>query len=69
MPYDESKLKRARELKGWTKSMVAKSIKVTPRVVWDVENGDNQSPRTIFKMAKVLGLQMEEIWVEERVAR
>ena len=61
MQYDIDKLIRARLLKGWNKAKLAKKIKVTPRVIADVERGFNSSPQTITKMADALGVPREEV--------
>ena len=64
MQYDASKLKRERLIKGWTKKRLAKIVGVDNAIIRRVENGENQSPETIRKMADALGVPMEAIVID-----
>lgn len=72
MHYDYRKLVRKRMLLGWSQGDVAKKIEetfgeadaITQSTVCHVETGKNQSPPTVMKIASVLGVEMEDILVD-----
>jgi ribosome-binding protein aMBF1 (putative translation factor) len=64
MKYDIKKLERARILKGWNKSKLARVIGVDPAVIGRVESGENENVVTIKKMVDALDIEMSEILLQ-----
>ena len=63
--YDPKPLEKARLKRGWTKVQVACKVGVHPVAIARVEQGANRNPKTITKMAKVLGVDIEEVLKEK----
>jgi ribosome-binding protein aMBF1 (putative translation factor) len=66
MKYDHIKVTRARMIIGLTQAQLAKRIRKSPGMISQFEAGDIQPlPPTMKKIAKVLGLKMEDLIIEE----
>jgi transcriptional regulator with XRE-family HTH domain len=65
LTFDIKKLERARVIKGWTKSRIARVVGVTPAAITYVFNGRSKNARTLRNVAEALGLTVEEILIEE----
>ena len=71
--FDNEKLLKKRLTLGWSQVEVAEKIKkkfgekgkVSQVTVHHVEQGINQWPGTVFKVAAVLGVEMDDILVKD----
>lgn len=63
--FDTKKIEKARVLKGLRKSEVARRAGYSPATYTLVLKGRVQNPPTIKAIADVLGLSMEEIYIEQ----
>jgi transcriptional regulator with XRE-family HTH domain len=71
--FDNAKLLKKRLSLGWSQRDVAEKIKkkfgekgkVTQATVCHVEQGVNQWPGTVFKVAAVLSVDMDDILIPE----
>ena len=68
MKINTEKLERARLLKGWSKTALAEQANVDPSTVGRVERGENLKPETVKRIADVLGVNMEELLLENNAA-
>jgi transcriptional regulator with XRE-family HTH domain len=68
MEVDEMKLKRLREKLVLSQRELARLAGLTHQTVWRFENGStNAHPRTIRKIAGVLGVEPRELVKKEEV--
>jgi transcriptional regulator with XRE-family HTH domain len=66
MKYDIGKVTRARLVRGWTQAKLAEMIERSPAAISAIENGRYEpSPTTMKRIADVLGLDMDELVLEE----
>ncbi len=65
MRYDFTKLTKARMVRGWTQAQLAEAIGEYQSTVSRVEAGKIQHPGTIKKIADVLGLNMEDLIIDD----
>jgi transcriptional regulator with XRE-family HTH domain len=66
MRYDIEKVIRARMIRGWTQAKLAEVIDRSPGAISSIENGRYEpSPTTMKRIADVLGLDMDELVLEE----
>jgi DNA-binding XRE family transcriptional regulator len=66
MRYDIEKVIRARLIAGWTQAKLAKRIDRDPSTICAIENGRFEpSPTTMKRIAEELGLDMEDLVLEE----
>jgi transcriptional regulator with XRE-family HTH domain len=66
MEVDAAKLKRLREENVLSQRDLARMAGVTQRTVWRLENGfENAHPKTIRKIAGVLGVEPRELVKKE----
>jgi transcriptional regulator with XRE-family HTH domain len=64
MNYDVARIIYERTRKGWLQGDLAKAIRVSQSMVSKIETGDAKgSPRMMKKIARVLGLSMDDIIV------
>lgn len=63
--YDISKLEKARILKGWTKSNIANQLGLSPSTISAIFQGMNKRADTMKRLAELLGINLEEILIEE----
>jgi HTH-type transcriptional regulator, competence development regulator len=62
MEVDPTKLKRLREENVLSQRELARMAKLTHATVWRLENGfENAHPKTIRKIAGVLGVEPKEL--------
>ena len=59
--YDVAPLYVARLKRGWTRTDLAKKSGLDQPTITRIENGENQSPKSISKAAKALGVKMEDL--------
>jgi ribosome-binding protein aMBF1 (putative translation factor) len=66
MQYDVAKVIRARMIRGWTQGKLAKRIDRNQSTISAIENGRFMpSPTTMKRIADELGLDMEELVLDE----
>ena len=63
--FDTKKIENARVINGLAKKNLAKKAGISPGTYTQILNGENLYPPTIKKVADALGLEMEEIYIEE----
>lgn len=61
--FDTQSLVRRRVEKGMTQTELARRVGVVPATIYFTENGLSKNPKTVSKMAKILGLRMEDITI------
>ena len=69
MRFNTHRLDRERLLKGWSKSTLAGKTGVNPSTISNVLAGKTSNVETLKKIADALGLEMEEIYIEEEEAK
>lgn len=66
MRYDVAKIIRARTVKGWTQTELARRIDKDPSTVSKIENEEMTAlPPTMKRIAEELGLSMEDLIIDE----
>lgn len=65
MRYDINKLERARRLKGWTKARLAQMVGLTAPAISAIWRGDSKNAETLKQIADVLGLEVEDILIDD----
>jgi transcriptional regulator with XRE-family HTH domain len=66
MKYDIDKIIRARRIRGWTQAKLAKRIERGPSTISGIERRScDPSPTTMKRIADELGLDMEDLVLEE----
>jgi transcriptional regulator with XRE-family HTH domain len=65
MKYETIILQRKRLLNGWSQKHLAALAGVDTSTVGRVERGENQSPKTVKRLADALGVEMDELVVED----
>jgi transcriptional regulator with XRE-family HTH domain len=63
--YDIRKLERARAIKGWSKGRLARAVGITPQAITQIWKGETKNFVTLKNIADVLGVEIEEILIEE----
>lgn len=61
MHYDIAKIREARFKKGWNQTALAYHAGLSVATVSYVESGKRETPKAIAKIAKVLGLDLEQL--------
>ncbi len=64
--FDISRIEKARILQGLTKGGLAKKAGIHPTTYTLILKGSNHHPPTIKKIADALGLEMKEIYIDEK---
>ncbi len=67
--FDLQKIEKSRIIKGLAKKGLALEAGISPSTYTEILHGKNQHPPTIKKVADALGLQMEEIYIDEEEAK
>jgi transcriptional regulator with XRE-family HTH domain len=66
MKYAVRLIKLARERKGWTQAYLAQLIGKSPAAISMIESGEIASPPTLKLIADVLGLDMEDLIIDDQ---
>ena len=67
MRYDIQKIVRARTVRGWTQTELARRIDKSPSTISKIESGEIIAlPGTIKEIAEALGLEMEDLVISDR---
>ena len=71
LAYDIEKLERARMIKGWNKSQIAKAAGLSRAAITQIWQGKHKSPSTLKVITEALDLKVEDVLVvvEERRSR
>ena len=67
--FNINKIEKHRIIKGLSKSGLAKKAGIDPSTYTVILRGKHHHPPTIKKVADALGLDMEEIYIEEETAK
>lgn len=62
MGDQNTRIKKARLLKGWTKTEFAKAAKVSTRTIDRAESGDKLTEATKHKIANALLMKVEDLF-------
>jgi transcriptional regulator with XRE-family HTH domain len=65
MTYDTKKLERARMLRGWSMTTLARKALLSPCTVGRLERGEHIRPETVKKIADKLKISMEDLLVAD----
>lgn len=65
MRYDSYKLYKARKIKGWNLTQTALVARVAISTVHRAERGKFNNPYVLKKIVDALGLNMEEVLIDE----
>lgn len=65
MRYDQTQIERARKQKGWSQTELAAKAGVTSACISQIERGIRQNPETFGMLAKILGIPMKDLVVED----
>ena len=64
--FDTQKIEKARQIKGLTKQGLAELVGIHPSTYTLILKGEIQNPPTIKKIADVLGVSMEDIFIDDK---
>ncbi len=67
--FDTEKIEKARVINGLAKKDLARKAGISPGTYTQVLRGENHYPPTIKKIADALGLEMEEVCIDEEEAK
>jgi transcriptional regulator with XRE-family HTH domain len=70
MRYEIAKVVKARTINGWTQAMLARRAGTSVSTISKIENQEtNPLPSTMKAIADALGLDMEDLIVDDKPAR
>lgn len=65
MLIDASRIRAERVVRGFTQTALARKVRRCPATISNLENGKGVGPKTLKRIADVLGIPMEEILCRE----
>lgn len=63
--YDVKQIVAARLKRGWNQTVLAYKAGISVATLSYIECGRRQSPKAVAKVAKVLGLKLEDLVIED----